>query len=102
MLAIFKVAGDLYDKFVGFASDIDELGSRIEQTGHSFDFAKGKLVTGRGDLTGPVENFRDLVALYTLAALRAALPFEFSDERLQPSSYILYSSSPECGVFLLR
>ena len=64
---IFKAAGDLYDKFVGFAVDMDELGSRIEQARQSYDSARGKLITGRGNLTGRVEKLRELGAKSTKA-----------------------------------
>ena len=60
--AIFKLAGDLYDKFAGFAADMEDLGSRIEQAHKAYDAAKGKLVTGRGNITGRVEKMRELGA----------------------------------------
>jgi DNA recombination protein RmuC len=59
---IFKAAGDLYDKFTAFASDMEELGSRLEQAHRSYDSAKGKLISGRGNLTGRVEKLRELGA----------------------------------------
>jgi DNA recombination protein RmuC len=62
---IFKAAGDLYDKFTAFASDMDELGSRLEQAQRSYDAAKGKLIYGRGNLTGRVEKLRELGAKNT-------------------------------------
>ena len=73
--AIFKAAGDLYDKFVGFASDMDELGSRIDQARQSYDSARGKLIAGRGNLTGRVEKLRELGAKST-----KALPAGWEDE----------------------
>jgi len=62
---IFKAAGDLYDKFTAFADDMEELGSRLDQAHRSYDAAKGKLVTGRGNLTGRVEKLRELGAKST-------------------------------------
>jgi DNA recombination protein RmuC len=59
---IFRLAGDLYDKFTGFADDLEELGSRLEQAHQSFESAKGKLVSGKGNLTRRVERLRDLGA----------------------------------------
>jgi DNA recombination protein RmuC len=57
---IFKLAGDLYDKFVAFATDMDEIGARLGQATKSYDAAKNKLVSGRGNITGKVEKLRDL------------------------------------------
>ncbi|HSV56337.1 MAG TPA: DNA recombination protein RmuC, partial [Magnetospirillaceae bacterium] len=59
---IFKAAGDLYDKFTAFALDMQELGKRLDQANQSYDSAKGKLVGGRGNLTGQAERLRELGA----------------------------------------
>ena len=59
---IFKLAGDLYDKFTAFAADMEDLGNRLEQAHKAFDSAKGKLVSGRGNITGRVEKMRELGA----------------------------------------
>jgi DNA recombination protein RmuC len=64
---IFKAAGDLYDKFTAFASDMEDLGSRLDQAHRSYEVAKGKLSTGRGNITGRVEKLRELGAKNTKA-----------------------------------
>ena len=61
-IAIANSAGLLYDKFVAFVSDLDEIGSRIDATRKSFDKAQNKLVTGRGNLLGRVEKLKALGA----------------------------------------
>jgi DNA recombination protein RmuC len=50
----------LYDKFVGFVDDLEEVGKRIEQTQRAYADAHGKLVSGRGNLVGQVERVRAL------------------------------------------
>lgn len=57
---IYKAAGDLYDKFTAFAQDMQELGERLDQAHRSYDAAKAKLVSGRGNLTKRVEDLREL------------------------------------------
>ncbi len=65
--AIFKLAGDLYDKFSGFAQDLDAIGSRLAQATQAYEGAKNKLVSGRGNLTSRVEKLRELGARNTKA-----------------------------------
>lgn len=55
-------AGALYDKFVNFAEDMDELGKKIDTTRRSYDAAMNKLQSGRGNLVSRAENLRELGA----------------------------------------
>uniref|UniRef100_UPI004048948D DNA recombination protein RmuC n=1 Tax=Aliarcobacter sp. TaxID=2321116 RepID=UPI004048948D len=57
---IAKKAGDLYDKFVNFVSDIEEIGSNINKTQKSYDNAINKLSVGRGNLIKRSEEFIEL------------------------------------------
>ncbi|MDP3871468.1 MAG: DNA recombination protein RmuC [Methyloversatilis sp.] len=50
----------LYDKFVGFVEDLEEIGKRIDQTQKAYQDAHGKLSSGRGNLVRQVENLRRL------------------------------------------
>ena len=59
---IAKQAGALYDKFVNFVDDIDEIGQRIDASRKSFGKAQNKLVSGRGNLIRRAENLRELGA----------------------------------------
>jgi len=59
---IARQAGKLYDKFFGFISDLDKVGARLEQAQQSFDDAKNKLSTGRGNLITSTEKLKKLGA----------------------------------------
>lgn len=55
-------AGALYDKFVAFVDDLDEIGHRIDATKKSFEKAHNKLVSGRGNLIRRAEHLKELGA----------------------------------------
>ncbi len=59
-LAIAKQAGNLYDKFVGFAEAFEEIGLRLDQTRQSWQTARKRLATGRGNLVGRARALREL------------------------------------------
>ncbi len=59
---IARQAGNLYDKFVNFVDDLDELGKRIDSSKKSFESAQNKLTSGRGNLVGKVEKLKQLGA----------------------------------------
>lgn len=59
---IAKQAGNLYDKFVAFVADLDEVGVKIDASKKSFDKAHNKLASGRGNLIKRVETLRQLGA----------------------------------------
>ncbi|WP_178094769.1 DNA recombination protein RmuC [Pseudomonas sp. 8O] len=59
---IAERAGQLYDKFVAFVADLDEMGSRLQQLDKAYTSARNKLVDGRGNLIGRVENLKLLGA----------------------------------------
>lgn len=59
---IADAGGKLYDKFVGFAEDLVDLGKRLDQTRKSYDGAMNKLQDGRGNLIRQAERMRDLGA----------------------------------------
>lgn len=61
-MAIAKQAGSLYDKFVGFVSDLDAIGLKLNQTQRAFENSYGKLKTGNGNLINKVEKIRSLGA----------------------------------------
>lgn len=50
----------LYDKFVGFVEDLEDVGKKLGQTQKSFDEAKSKLVSGRGNLIRQAEQVKKL------------------------------------------
>lgn len=50
----------LYEKFVGFVADVEEIGKRLEAAQRSYDGAYGKLTGGKGNLIRQVERIREL------------------------------------------
>lgn len=61
-LDIAKRGGALYDKFVGFIKDFEDLGQQIDDTKKSFQLISAKLSTGKGNLVGQVEKLKELGA----------------------------------------
>jgi len=59
-LEIADKAGALYDKFVGFVSDLERVGDQIENTRKAYDGAHNKLVSGRGNLVGRAQSLIEL------------------------------------------
>ncbi len=59
-LTIAKQAGNLYDKFVGFTEAFEEVGFRLEQSRNSWQTARKRLVSGRGNLITRVEALKEL------------------------------------------
>lgn len=65
-------AGKLYDKFVGFVSDMKSLGERLGKARECYDSAWGKLYQGGGNLVRQTEQLKGLGAK-TSKALPAEL-----------------------------
>ncbi|MGE4587496.1 MAG: DNA recombination protein RmuC [Mangrovibacterium sp.] len=61
-LEIARQGGALYDKFVGFISDMEKIGSKLDQTRRHYDAAMNKLQTGQGNLLRSTERLRELGA----------------------------------------
>lgn len=55
-------AGALYDKFVAFVEDVDDIGYKIDASKKSFEKAHNKLVSGRGNLVRRAESLKQLGA----------------------------------------
>jgi len=62
---IAEQGGKLYDKFVAFCRDLENIGLRIRQTQESYDSAMNKLREGRGNLLRQTEQLRVLGARTT-------------------------------------
>ncbi len=69
-------AGALYDKFVGFVADLDDIGVKIDASKKSFDKAHNKLSSGTGNLIKRVEDLKKLGAKTSKRLKAAALPDE--------------------------
>ncbi|MBS7663264.1 DNA recombination protein RmuC [Pseudomonas lalucatii] len=59
---IAERAGALYDKFVAFIQDLDEMGARLQQLDKAYGAARNKLCAGRGNIISRVENLKLLGA----------------------------------------
>lgn len=59
---IARQAAGLYDKFVGFLSDLEKVGKSLAATQETFNEARSKLAQGKGNLVSRVEKLRKLGA----------------------------------------
>ncbi|WP_311972054.1 DNA recombination protein RmuC [Pseudomonas baltica] len=59
---IAERAGWLYDKFVLFIQDLDEVGNRLQQLDKAYSSARNKLTQGRGNLVSRSEQLKLLGA----------------------------------------
>jgi DNA recombination protein RmuC len=62
VLEIAKQGGLLYDKFVGFAEDMINLGKQMDTSKKTYANAMNKLTEGSGNLVRRAENIRELGA----------------------------------------
>lgn len=86
---IARRAGALYDKFVSFVADMDDLGKKLDAGQRSYDAAMNKLQSGKGNLISRTERLKTLGARATkqqhAERLERALeddPEDDSDERI--------------------
>lgn len=59
-IEIAAKAGDLYDKFVGFTNDLQEVGKHLHKAEDAHQKAFSKLSSGRGNLVSKVESLRKM------------------------------------------
>ncbi len=84
---IAERAGWLYDKFVLFIQDLDELGSRLQQVDKAYSAARNKLCEGRGNLISRSEQLKLLGARASKSLPADLLERALSDEALtEPGS----------------
>lgn len=57
---IARRGAELYDKFVGFAEALEQVGSRLQQAQKAYDDAHKRLASGRGSLVRQAEMLREL------------------------------------------
>lgn len=62
VIEIAKRGGLLYDKFVGFVQDLQELGDRADQVQKTYRAVMSKLTEGSGNLVQQAEKLRELGA----------------------------------------
>ena len=61
-LEIARQSGALYDKFVGFLSDLEKIDKGLKSSQEAYNGAVNKLKTGSGNLIGRAEKIRILGA----------------------------------------
>ena len=59
-LKIADETGKLYDKFVNFVSDLEDIGKHLERASATYEEAFKKFSTGKGNLLSRVEGVREL------------------------------------------
>lgn len=59
-LKIAEETGKLYDKFVNFVDDLEDIGKHIGRASSVYEEALKKISTGKGNLLSRVENIREL------------------------------------------
>ena len=84
-LEIAKRAGALYDKFVSFAEDLEDIGRRLDQTQASYGQAHKKLISGRGNLVSNVEKLK-LLGARTSKSLPGTMVEDSFEHDLLPES----------------
>ncbi len=62
VLEIAQKGGELYDKFVGFVTDIEKIGKQLGNAQQSYEAAVKKLYTGKGSLVRRTEQLKELGA----------------------------------------
>jgi len=62
VMEIARLSGEMYDKFIGFMTDMDGLGKNIKQSQEAYDKAINKLSSGRGNLSTTAEKIKKLGA----------------------------------------
>ncbi|WGQ07824.1 DNA recombination protein RmuC [Pedobacter gandavensis] len=65
VLEIARLSGSMYDKFVGFLTDMESIGRNIRQSQDAYDKALNKLSTGTGNLSSTSEKIKKLGAKAT-------------------------------------
>jgi len=59
-IEIARRGGQLYDKFVGFINDLQDVGKALQKSHEAWEAASNKLHTGTGNLVRQVELLREL------------------------------------------
>lgn len=61
-LKIAVQAGRLYDKFVAFVKDLEDIGSKLRSAQETCEGAQNKLISGRGNIVRTIDNLKLLGA----------------------------------------
>jgi DNA recombination protein RmuC len=74
-LKIARQAGGLYDKFVGFAESLEEIGRQLDRAKDAYRTARDRLTSGRGNL---VRRTEQLIAMGVKAGKK--LPASYAED----------------------
>jgi len=77
-LEIARQSGELYDKFVLFVEDLENVGEHLQRARGSYETCRNRLVQGRGNLVRRTEMLRELGA-----RARKELPRGLTEEALE-------------------
>ncbi len=77
---IARLSGTLYDKLVGFVSDLEKIKEHIERAGNSYDEAFKKMQTGNGNIFRTAEKIKNLGANVTKSLPENLIDREALDE----------------------
>ncbi len=77
---IAEKAGALYDKFVNFVGDLEDVGARIDSSKKSYENAHKKLSSGAGNLIRRVEGLKTLGAKTSKKLSHAALAEDIEED----------------------
>lgn len=81
-LEIARQSGALYDKFVGFVEDLENIGKKIESVKETYEDAMKKLSEGSGNLIKRVETIKQLGAKSTKSIPNSLLDKSENDGEL--------------------
>lgn len=62
VMEIARLSGNMYDKFVGFVSDMENIGKYVKQSQDAYEKAMNKLSVGSGNLANTTEKIKKLGA----------------------------------------
>lgn len=79
---IAKRGAELYDKLVGFVTDMEEVGARLSKAQEAYESARRKLAGGRGNVIRQAEMLKEL-GVKPAKSLPRALLEEASEDRVQ-------------------
>ncbi len=85
-LEISRAGSALYDKFIGFLNDLEEIGKRIAQLQSSYEAATNKISQGRGNLVNAVQKLKKLGLKSEKQIPASFTPREDTDDEEAPAA----------------
>ena len=82
VLEIARLSGTMYDKFVGFITDMESIGRNIRQSQDAYEKAFSKLSSGAGNLATTADKIKKLGAKTTKQIDRKFLDPAFTEEEI--------------------